>query len=183
MRSVTNTLGIALVMALALAGCSRSDKTPELMHLRSSTAGPDEFGILPTKPLEMPEDLAQLPDPTPGGTNITDPTPEADAVAALGGNPERLKPNGVPRGDGALLARAGRFGTGADIRDRLAEEDLQYRRDHDGRLLERLFNVTVYYKAYRPMSLDKAAELERWRKAGARTPAAPPSGLAQDVLP
>lgn len=176
------TLGIALFVALALAGCS-SDRQPELMHLRSGTAGPDEFGILPTKPLSMPETLSTLPEPTPGGTNLTDPTPEADAIAALGGNPERLKGKGIPGGDGALVSRASRFGSAADIRATLAAEDLEYRRKNDGRLLERLFNVTVYFKAYRPMALDKAAELERWRKAGLRTPAAPPSGVAQASLP
>lgn len=182
MRNGFGTFGIALVAALALAGCS-SSREPELMNLRSSTAGPDEFGILPTKPLEMPESLSELPAPTPGGTNITDPTPQADAVAALGGNPARLKANGVPAGDGALVARAGRYGTAADIRTQLAAEDLEYRRKHDGRLLERLFNVNVYFKAYKPMSLDQEAELERWRKAGLRTPAAPPSGVAQQALP
>ena len=150
------------------------------MNLRSSTSGPDEFGVLPTKPLAMPENLAELPQPTPGGTNITDPTPMADAVAALGGNPARLAGTA---GDGALLSRAGRFGTEAGIRDRLAAEDVEYRRTHDGRLLERLFNVNIYYRAYAPMSLDQAAELERWRRLGLRTPAAPPSGEAQKALP
>lgn len=150
------------------------------MNLRSSTSGPDEFGILPTKPLAMPESLTDLPAPTPGGTNITDPTPRADAVAALGGNPARL---GGTAGDGALLSRAGRFGTGADIRDQLAAEDLEYRRTHNGRVLERLMNVSVYNRAYAPMSLDQAAELERWRRLGLRTPAAPPSGDAQKALP
>lgn len=183
MRKGIGTFGIALIAALAMAGCS-SNREPQLMHLRSSSAGPDEFGILPTKPLEMPESLAELPTPTPGGTNITDPTPEADAVAALGGNPARLKPGtGVSAADGALLARASRFGATADIRTTLAAEDLEYRRKHDGRLLERLFNVNVYLKAYRPMSLDQEAELERWRKLGLRTPAAPPSRTAQDALP
>ena len=184
MRSVSGTLGIALVTALALGGCGGAkDKQPELMHLRSSTSGPDEFGILPTKPLAMPDSLTELPAPTPGGANITDPTPQADAVAALGGNPERLTAKGVSASDGALLARAARFGSTGGIRDSLAAEDLEYRRKHDGRLLERLFNINVYNKAYRPMSLDKAAELERWRKLGLRTPAAPPSGAAQDALP
>ncbi|WP_444463453.1 DUF3035 domain-containing protein [Rhodobacter capsulatus] len=184
MRSVSGTLGIALVTALALGGCGGAkDKQPELMHLRSSTSGPDEFGILPTKPLAMPDSLTELPAPTPGGTNITDPTPQADAVAALGGNPERLTGTGRATGDGGLLSHSGRFGTEAGIRDRLAAEDLQWRRDHDGRLLERLFNINVYLKAYRPMSLDQQAELERWRQQGLRTPAAPPSGTAQQALP
>jgi hypothetical protein len=183
MRPVSGTLGIALAATLALSACAPKDKQPELLHLRNTASGPDEFGILPTKPLVLPENLTELPQPTPGGANLTDPTPEADAVAALGGRPERLAAKGVPAADGALVARADRFGASGDIRTQLAAEDLQYRRKHDGRLVERMFNVNVYFKAYRPMALDQTAELERWRKVGVRTPAAPPSGTAQEVLP
>ena len=39
-----------------------------------------------------------------------------------------------------------------------AAEDLQFRRDNDGRLLERLFSVNVYHNAYEGMWLDKYAE-------------------------
>lgn len=165
--------GMILGMALALAGCGNSDQ-PILMHAGAQSDSPDEFGILPTKPLQMPENLAELPTPTPGGRNLVDPTPMEDAVAALGGNPAALARTGVPAGDGALLAQAGRFGTDGNIRAQLAAEDLDFRRRNDGRLLERMFSVNVYYKAYKPMSLDQYLELERWRRAGARTPSAPP---------
>jgi hypothetical protein len=37
-----------------------------------------------------------------------------------------------------------------------------------------VFNVSVYFKAYRPQSLDQYAELYRLRRAGVRTVAAPP---------
>jgi hypothetical protein len=40
--------------------------------------------------------------------------------------------------------------------------------------LERLFNVNVYFKAYKKQELDQYRELERFRRAGIRTPAAPP---------
>ncbi|WP_444461142.1 DUF3035 domain-containing protein [Rhodobacter capsulatus] len=185
MRSVSGTLGIALVTALALGGCGGAkDKQPELMHLRSSTSGPDEFGILPTKPLAMPDSLTELPAPTPGGREHH----RSDAAGrcgggAGGGDPARVTGTGRAAGDGGLLGHSGRFGTEAGIRDRLAAEDLEWRRKHDGRLLERLFNINVYLKAYAPMSLDQQAELERWRKQGLRTPAAPPSGTAQEALP
>ena len=36
-------------------------------------------------------------------------------------------------------------------------EDLEWRRDNNGRVLERLFNVNVYYKAYRKQRLDQAS--------------------------
>ena len=96
----------------------------------------------------------------------------ADAVAALGGNLRVA--GGVPSSDSALVGHAGRYGVTAAIRDTLAAEDLEWRRDNNGRLLERLFNVNVYYKAYADQSLDQQAELWRWRRAGARTPSAPP---------
>ena len=44
------------------------------------------------------------------------------------------------------------------------------------RMLERLFNVSVYFKAYAPMSLDQYLELLRLRNAGVWTPAVPPDG-------
>ena len=65
------------------------------------------------------------------------------------------------------------------IRDQLAAEDLQFRRDNDGRLLERLFAVNVYHNAYQGMWLDKYAELDRWRRAGVQTPAPRPKGSRQ----
>jgi len=164
--------GLSLVL---LIGCG--PRTPELMNLRSDKRGPDEFGILPAKPLQLPEDLATLPPPTPGGANITDPTPEADAIAALGGNPAVL--TRAPTGDGAILAHATRFGVTDGIRTQLASEDLEFRRQNDGRLLERLLNVSVYYKAYRSMSLDQHAELARWRALGLRTNSAPPDPEAR----
>ena len=176
MRVRYGILGVAAVAALALSSCGRSDKVPQLMHIKSRTRSPDEFTILPTKPLTMPDDLAKLPDPTPGGSNITDPTPEADAVAALGGNPAAVTPGKMAAANGGLVSYASRFGRTSDIRSTLAAEDLDFRRRHDGRLLERLFSVNVYYKAYAPMSLDQYLELERWRSAGVRNVGAPPEG-------
>jgi hypothetical protein len=167
-------LALALAATLALPACNRN-KDPELMNIRSQTRAPDEFAILPVKPLELPEDIASLPDPTPGGTNRTDLTPKADAVAALGGNPAAVTPTGQVTRDGGLVTYASRYGVSSEIRTVLAAEDLEYRRRNDGRLLERIFNVNVYYRAYERQSLDQHAELERWRRAGARNVGAPPN--------
>lgn len=171
MRGV-QIIALIAVVAGGLSGCSRGEKTPELMNIRSD--GPDEFAILPNKPIELPQDLAALPAPTPGGANRVDPTPQADAVAALGGKPSRLAQTGVPRSDSALVSQAARFGTASGIRQTLAAEDLEFRRDNKGRVLERVFNVTTYFRAYADQSLDQHAELERWRRAGVRNVAAPP---------
>jgi hypothetical protein len=171
MRAVKGRAVIAIATMVTLAACG-GDGKPQLMNLRSSGQGPDEFGIVPPRPLEMPENLAELPEPTPGGYNRTDRNPEAEAVAALGGNPSAA--GGIPSGDAALYAHAARFGVDGAIRSTLAAEDLEWRRDHNGRPLERLFNVNVYYKAYRKQRLDQQAELARWRKLGVRTSSAPP---------
>ena len=164
-------LGLAIAGMMLVAACSRGGD-PDLLNLRQERGeGPDEFAVLPVKPLELPEDLALLPEPTPGGTNRTDPTPSADVAQALGGNAEVLTRGST---DGALVLYATRFGVSPNIRSALAAEDLEYRRDNDGRLLERLFNVNVYFRAYEPMSLDQYSELERLRRAGIRTSAVPP---------
>lgn len=170
MRGMVGIRIAALVGLAALAACDGGD--PQLMNIRDTR--PDEFSVLPTKPLEAPEDYAALPEPTPGGINLADPQPEAEAVAALGGNPDRLTRGNIYAGEQALISHSTRYGVPADIRDTLAAEDLAWREANNGRLLERLFNVTVYYDSYRPMSLDQYAELQRLRGLGVRTPSAPP---------
>jgi hypothetical protein len=158
---------------LALTACGSGD--PRLMNPRNTGTGPDAFAIVPTQPLAMPDDLAALPPPTPGGVNRADPDPEGDAIAALGGSRERAN-----RAAGDIVAYAARFGVTPEIRGTLAAEDLDFRSRNQGLLLERLFNTNVYYSAYRPLSLDRYAELERLRRAGVRTPAAPPEDLPRD---
>ena len=54
-----------LILAGGLSACAQGE--PDLITFKQTQEGPDEFAILPTKPLEMPEDMASLPPPTPGG--------------------------------------------------------------------------------------------------------------------
>lgn len=163
------TILVLLSAVIGLSACSSG--TPTLMNLRNTEAGPDEFAIVPTEELQMPVNRV-LPTPTRGGTNRADPNPEADAIAALGGNITRAN---AAAGD--LVGHASRFGVADNIRGTLAAEDEAFRGNNGGRLLERLFNNNVYYRAYRAQSLDRYAELERMRRAGIRTPSAPPPGL------
>lgn len=159
----------ALIAGLVLSACSRGDEeAPRLMNLRSTHDGPDEFGILPPKPLEMPQDFTTLPEPEPGGANRSDPTPLDDAVAALGGRP------GAGTADGALMSAAGRYGVSPTVREELAADDLQTRRQGRPKFLERLFGTSVYNKAYEGSAVRQYDELERWRAGDRRTPAAPP---------
>lgn len=157
----------ALGLVLVLSACG--DNSRELMNLRSPHDGPDEFAILPTKPLEMPKDFASLPTPQPGARNLVDPAPLDDAVIALGGRP------GAGGGDAALVAAAGRHGVSGNIREQLAAEDEAFRSRNSPRLLERLFGSSSYHRAYSRETLPGDPELERWRAANARTPSAPPT--------
>ncbi|SMX24539.1 DUF3035 domain-containing protein [Boseongicola aestuarii] len=166
---LTRSLMICAVLTLAACG---NDGQPNLLNIAQSPSdGPDEFAVLPTAPLVIPEDLAALPAPTPGGTNRTDPNPRGEAIAALGGNPSVLS---RASNDGALVRYTGRYGVSADIRASLAAADLRFRQNNDGLPLERLFNVNTYFEAYEPLSLDQFAELERLRRAGIRTSSVPP---------
>lgn len=170
MQSKRVTLGLALVGLMGLSACA--DKEPQLMNIRTAT--PDEFAILPTKPLEQPEDYAALPAPTPGGTNRVDVNPFADAAVALGGSEAAATTSRTTSAEARLVAHAGRYGAPANIREVTAEEDLEYRRENNGRLLERLFNKSVYYNSYSQQELDQHMEQDRMNAAGVVTPSAPP---------
>ncbi len=157
---------ILACVTLSLAACS--DKG--LRTLVKPGEGPDEFGIVPNKPLQAPPSYAQLPKPTPGGPNRTDQTPLQDSVIALGGRPSN---GGIPQSDAALVSHSTRLGVSAGIREQLAAEDEDFRRRR-GRFTQiKLVKVDNYFNVYRHEALDAEAEHRRWRRAGARTPSAP----------
>lgn len=161
---------ICTAMLLILTACAGGDRG--LRDLRSNGGGPDEFQVLPVNPLILPNDVTNLPTPTPGGTNRTDPAPNADAVAALGGNPNALIPNGIPARDGALIAAASRNGVDPAIRQTLAAEDEAFRTRQSRFGFFR--GRDRYFQAYARQALDAYAELQRFRNAGVATPSAPP---------
>lgn len=160
---------LALV-ALTLTACSGSRP---LHDLSSSTGGPDEFSVMPNRSLTLPETF-NLPTPTPGGTNITDVTPNADAIAALGGRANAANTGGTPARDAALVTQAGRFGVTPDIRDVLASEDAGIRSGASRFGILSAFSSQRYFRTYANQALDAYAELTRFRNAGVPTPTAPP---------
>jgi hypothetical protein len=167
--------GMILVAILALSACSRPEGELNLRNLRSVGAGPDEFSVLPGKPLEMPTQLSSLPEPTPGGANLTDQNPLADGVAALGGRPGALVPQGIAASDAALVQHAARNGVAADIRPTLAAEDAAFQRDRSRFTRWRIFrDVDRYHEVYSGEMTDPYAELRRFRRLGVATPSAPP---------
>lgn len=161
-----------MMVATALAGCQ--GRGPAGI-LRSAGIGgtPDEFMVLPTKPLEMPESMAALPPPTPGTSNRVDYHPKEEAVAGLTGRPALATTNG-----GALVARAGPVDP--NVRTELATEDVEWRATHHGLFFERLFTRDKASLVYRPMVLDAPAELERLRRMGVEVPPPPPAVMEQN---
>lgn len=161
-----------LVLTLVVAGCSDIG----LRNLKAPGAGPDEFSVLPVKPLTQPKDYAFLPAPTPGGGNLTDPNPKADAVVALGGSEAALNPNAaIPSGDAALVTASSRYGVAPDTRQALAQEDADFR-ERQGRWTRlRLPNVDRYKQVYKREALNANAQNEAARRAGIETPSAPPA--------
>lgn len=163
--------GIILICAVLLV--SACGGREGLRDMRTDTGGPDEFAVIPGAPLELPETLA-LPNPTPGGSNLTDANPIGNAIAALGGSQSAAFAGGIPAGDQALVAHASRNGVQADIRSVLADEDAAFR---SRRARLNTFNPLgndQYYRAYARQKLDAYAELERFRASGVQTPTAPP---------
>jgi hypothetical protein len=172
MRARRVTGAAAMLLAIfGLGGCE--DGLAGGLRRAGVGSAPDEFLVLPTRPLEVPQDLAALPPPTPGAPNRVDYRPHAEAVAGLTGRPG---PAGVANG-AALVARAGPIDPA--IRSRLAAEDAVYRREHPGLLLERVFTRDREALIYRGMALNAPATFEVMRARGVQVPPAPPSVLTE----
>ena len=163
-----------MLAAFGIAACGGYERDISLRDMRSATPGQDEFMILPGKPLQAPPNFTQLPAPTPGGSNITDQNPLGDGVAALGGNPARLQDSGIPAGDAGLVRHAARNGSDANVRAELAAEDEAFRRRKSRFTNFRIVKQDLYNQVYKRESLNARNEWNRYRRAGARTPTAPP---------
>ena len=68
-------LGLGITTVLLLSACGQQG----LRTVYKPGEGPDEFMVIPVKPLSPPKDYAALPAPTPGGANLTDRNPQEEA--------------------------------------------------------------------------------------------------------
>ncbi|WP_417250272.1 DUF3035 domain-containing protein [Celeribacter sp.] len=155
--------GMILLAAVALTACAPK----ETLRPAAISAGPDEFGVVPNRLLEPPEDFASLPAPTPQGSNLADVTPKADAVIALGGRP--ASETGV---DGGIVNYVSRYGVDPNIRADLEESDNRVLKSRG--FFAFPWSKNKYERAYRRFALDPYAEWERLRAAGVVVPSAPP---------
>jgi len=165
---------LILLTASVIAGCGGRNDDVTLTRLRNTSNGPDEFSIIPGKPLQTPEDYAALPQPTPGAANLTDQNPLADGVIALGGNPAVVNSSAPAASNGALVNHANRFGAAPDVRQTLAREDKETRKSYGNVNVLRILPGDDYVQAYRREWLDAYAEEQRLRNRGVITPASPP---------
>ncbi len=163
---------LTLVIVLSLAACGENKG---LRDLSDPAAGPEEFAIVPNKPLQTPDNYKTLPTPAPGQANLVDATPRQDAVAALGGNPALLADQGVPRSDSALIANASRYGVPGNIRATTSAEDADFRKRRGRFTNIRLFKTDRYVQVYKSQILDSRQTLDAARRAGVKTPSAPPA--------
>jgi hypothetical protein len=164
------------VAATGLSACGGYERDITLRDSRSMGPGPDEFGILPGKPLQPPASFSDLPPPTPGGANLTDQNPMGDGVAALGGNAARLQDTGVPAGDTGLVRYASRNGVDPNVRAELAAQDEDFRRRKSRFTKFRIARQDLYNQVYKRETLNARRTWNLFRRAGAPTPTAPPSG-------
>lgn len=164
-----------LILAMAVAACGARDREVQLTRFKNEGNGPNEFAIMPGKPLQAPENYSTLPAPTPGAANLTDQNPLADGVAALGGNPGALNVTGISASETALVRHAGRFGTPPGIRQTLAVEDRDIRRRHGRVNIFNLGPIDDYTAAYKRQWLNAHGEAERLRRLGIATPSHPPA--------
>lgn len=167
-------IGTVLVAVFLVAACNRGGSTGEsrpLLNLRGSAVAPDEFLVVPQKPLEMPADLATLPEPDPGATPRVQIDAEANLLAALGGRAQGV--SGIPAEDAAFVAAArASAGDTANIRAILQAEDAAFR-DARARKIARLTEDARAGDIYDRMLLDAFAELARLRALGVKTPSTP----------
>ncbi|MGB1033894.1 MAG: DUF3035 domain-containing protein [Primorskyibacter sp.] len=160
---------VIVLAMLSLAACTAREGERTLTKF-SKSREPEEFSILPRKPLSLPPSMRDLPAPDTSTGNRSDQTPLSDAVSALGG---RATADGArPTSDSALIAAAGRFGNDPTIRTRLAAEDEVFR--GSTRFTWQITRTNRYLRVYESQRLNPYAALDAFRKAGVSTPTAPP---------
>ena len=160
---------LAFVLLLALGACGAAT----LKRVGKPGLGPDEYLITPGRPLQAPADASALPPPAGGARNVATRNPVADAIVALGGNPN-ARPARAQPAEAALAAHLRRFGVDPRIRARIAAEDADLRGGFSSARVVKLGGIDAYAYAYRGQWLDARAEADRLRRAGVSVPSAPP---------
>ena len=159
----------ALALLLALGACGAAP----LKRVDKPGLGPDEYLITPGRPLQAPADASALPPPAGGAANVATRNPIADAIVALGGNPN-ARPARAQPAEAALAAHLRRYGVDPQIRARIGAEDADLRGGFNSARVVKFSGIDAYAYAYRGQWLDSRAEADRLRRAGVSVPPPPP---------
>ena len=151
-------LVVCVAGAVSVAGCSGSGQKKRA----------DEFAVLPTIPLEIPDDVTILPVPN-DGQNLVDKRPKANAIAALGGRAGTAGRR-TSGDDASLLGVAMRFGVEPDIAEVLYKEGAAARRSARGTGIERAFGYNAVKRAYKNQTLNEEEEAARLLALGVFVP-------------
>lgn len=172
MTRASTVAAALLVGAVIVSGCQNNNLAS---RLREAGVGgsPDEFLVLPTRPLEIPQDLASLPAPKLGSTNRVDYQPKQAAVAALTGGPATA----LTASGAALVASVPP--ASPEIRTVLAQEDVTYRQNNKGLFFQRMFTKDKEALTYSAELLNAPTEYFNLQDAGVRTYPATPSVLSE----
>lgn len=162
---------IAILASLSvLAACSSDAPPVTLAEASIANGAPDEFLVLPQRPLEMPDDLETLPEPDlEAGTRVAI-DPIAEAKRAVGGTGGSTRATAT---DQAMLAAARTVGVNPNIRAELrAETEAKIARPGGLAGFLDIFRISDRKKtAFDDQRLDALGELKRRQAQDVRTPA------------
>ena len=159
MRPSTWRAAVAMVALLGLAGCEDNSLRSQLGLLHQ---GPDQFAVLPNRPIEVP-DHDDLPPPEPGAASPIAPDPLGEVKLALGS--VAAAPLSEPSdGERTVMAMLGPLPVEDGIREMLAAEHEEML-DEDTPLVHKIFGIEQR-RYRRANALDASEELDRLRGAG-----------------
>lgn len=160
-------------IVITLAACTGQEgDVPDLSRYHSKGT-PDEFAVVVYERIDIPAKGDELPTPGTVGTRVLQ-RPEAKATIALGGRDTNRRDGETPSGDATLTTYMASLGTRDDIRQVIAQEDLELRKANPGRYLEKVFGSNIYYRVYEDMTLDAYEETDRLAGLGYRVLQPPP---------
>ncbi len=167
-------------MLLAVPACDTIGNPLEALGARIPP--PDEFRVIPRKPLVMPAS-ASLPDPRPGAPSPLDPDPHRDALQALFGSRgspvvETIEPSA---GELVLLNSANATAS-SEIRVQIEEERIQEEaaKPYSPPSLGELLGGSKGEKLDESELLDPVAESQRLQREGFVTPVDPNAAAAEE---
>lgn len=141
---------------LALGACSTVSEQFDF-----SKKAPDEFAIVTRAPLEMPNDMNDLPAPQPGAPRPQELSATAQARASIIGAPSAT-PTAISQGELTLLNKAGATTVPANIRREVDEETSKIAKEETP-TVDRIMGLTGKKVDEYAVEVDPVAETNRMK--------------------